>query len=215
MSSSTSYISLQFEPIYDIYYIVAEFDVLDAVYDLNNNISLNINNLKSNNKYLFYVDVFEGQKVNFNLAMNYMTSLTLSNVYIYEYQYRNIPYSKTINMSISLTTKDNQFFFYLFLSIFSYIVSSDLIKYISLLIIPSYNINYMNIKFELPLAIFDLNNSIPQTINNLISGTIYLFFIEATLYAKTSISFNINKTKDDKPFNGVNIYEYEQSLLII
>ena len=177
---------------------------------MNNNISLNINNLKSNNKYLFYVDVFEGQKVNFNLAMNYMASLPLSNVYIYEYQYRNIPYSKTINMSISLTTKDNQF-----LSIFSYIVSSDLIKYISLLIIPSYNINYMNIKFELPLAIFDLNNSIPQTINNLISGTIYLFFIEATLYAKTTISFNINKTKDDKPFNGVNIYEYEQSLLII
>ena len=66
----------------------------------------------------------------------------------------------------------------------------------------------MNIKFEFTINSFDLSNSVPNTIDNLISGSIYLFFIKVTQYAKVNIS--INFTSEQEPFNSINLFEYEK-----
>ena len=205
LSSSTNYVFFQFEPFIDIYYIFARFDIIDEMYDLYNGISKTISYLEANKTFYFYEEIFQGQKADFNITMNYMSLLPFSNIDIYEYEGKDMPFSKNIRMPISFTSKDNKLS-----STFSYIVSSNSIKYISLKIRTSYDINYMNIKFEIPIVIVDLDNSISKTVNDLIFGKKYLFFIYATLYSKVKISFNTNKTTSNKPFSSAYIYEYEE-----
>ena len=137
--------------------------------------------------------------------MNYMNYMPFSNIYIDEYDNKDLISTKSTNISFPISTKDNQL-----ISIFIYNVSSNLIKFISLKITPSYDINFMNIEFEFPINFFDLNDSSPMTIYNLISGNIYLFFIEATQYEKVNICLNFNFTSSEKPFNSIYLYEYEQ-----
>ena len=203
--SSTYYVSLQLEPLFSLSYIVTNVDIIDGVYDLNNGIVETIYNLKGKETYLFYAEIFEGQKGKFNLSLNYMNYTPFSNIYIDEYDSRDLISTKSTNISIPILLKDNQL-----ISTFNYSASSNEIKYISIRIIPSYDINYMKIKFEFPINIFNLSNSIPYTIDYLISGSIYLFFVKATQYAKANISINFNFTSGQEPLNSIYLYEYEK-----
>ena len=202
-NSSTNYISFCFKPLLNFAYLLTKVDIIDEQYNLYNGINKKISNLKEKETYFFYADVFGSPKIKFNLDMNYMNYTPFSNIYIYEYDNKDLISTKRTNILTPIISKDNQL-----ISEFTYTVSSNEIEYISLRIASSYNIDYMNIKFEFTINSFDLSNSVPNTIDNLISGSIYLFFIKVTQYAKVNIS--INFTSEQEPFNSINLFEYEK-----
>ena len=199
-SSSTNYIALEYYPDTFISSVRIKMEIFSGVYDLKNGIP-NFANLKSKETYCFYAEVTEGLQSEFTLAMNYTNSTPLSNVTIFEYESKDSIYTKARFTAISLTQKDNKL-----ISTFSYTASSNLIKYISIRIKPIYDIYYLTINSE--IEIFDLSNSNPQTIYNLISGKVYFFYIKVTQYSKVDISL-IHTNSSNKPLNNINVYEYE------
>ena len=202
-NSYTNYISLQFQPSSSFSYLIAKVDIIDAIYNLNNGITTKIYNLKEKETYFFYIETYEGLEVNFNLDMNYMNYTPFSNIYFSEYDNKDLISTKSSSLSIPIISKDNQL-----ISTFTYSVSTNEIEYISIRITPSYNIDYLNIKFEFPINSFDLSNSVLNAIYNLIPGNFYLFFIKATQYAKVNINLNFNS--DQQPVNSIYLYEYEK-----
>ena len=61
----------------------------------------------------------------------------------------------------------------------------------------------------IPLNIIELSIGIWKTIDNLMGGEIYLFFIEVTQNSKVNVSLIINNTSSN-PFNSIKFYEYEE-----
>ena len=161
--------------------------------------------LKSQETYCFYSEVLERQKANFNITMNYMNPKPFSFFSFYEYENKDAIHTKFYEQSINLRSKDDQL-----ISTFSYTSYSNSTKYLSFRIIPLYDINYMTIKFDCSINIFDLTSEYPETIYNLIAGQLYLFYIKTNEFKKVNIALNANTTSNNNPFNSFYIYEYEQ-----
>ena len=204
-SSLTNYVEFKYRSDNNFQNVTARIDILYEEYDLYNSKPLDLYNLYSNYSYSFFLQLFEIKTVNISIIINNMKKEPFSEVDIYEYESRNnYPSFGNIKKSISFEIRNNQL-----ISSLSYKANfSSLSHYIAFKIKPFLDIDHIIITFENPFMIIDLKNNIWETMDNLIKNGIYLFFVEATQFAKVNINLIINNT-ENIPFEYISIYEYE------
>ena len=168
--------------------ITARIDIINERFDLFNKKTLDLFNLSLNTSYYLYLEYFDSS--DFTFLINNMTQKPFSNITFHEFgSINNSIRVNAINKQMSFKINNNQT-----LASFSYTASSNYTKYLILQIKPSLNIAQMSAKFEYSLTIFNLNEGIWKTIDNVVKNEIYLFFVEATESAKINISLIINNT---------------------
>ena len=209
--SSTNYIAFELVPTRNISYMDVKIDITDGIYDISNQELKSINNIISEGTYIFYLQVKEEEKIDINITTNYINSKPFNSVYIYEYQerYDSFNYKKVSSLPISTTRINNEL-----ISSFHYTISTDQIyyyyrtNYLALRLVPSFNIDYMNVKMIILSENFDLNNGVSQTFTNLEPLTSYYFYTNANQNQNIKISLNMNNITQN-PFSFVNLYEYQ------
>ena len=187
--------------------IVFLFPVLIIAYinkeiDIEKGITYNFTNLSPDEKYIFYLKVFEKQTVNISYIISYDGELRPFNGIDYtECYYKNKSrIGNRINQFKSPQLENNR------LSLnFSRVVQYYEINYLTIEMHPSIHISYFSLKAEVDGGAFNLTNNIPKTLYNLTSGNIYSFFITAEMKGNANITLTMNRM--DLPFDSLDIYE--------
>jgi len=175
---------------------------LGGSYELLNNTSKNISNLKSGNDYFFFIKTNQYDIISLNLTMN---NLSYPFIYIY-YQELSKREESNNNLekiqSISQIIKGNQ----LIISI-SQNISKSSTNYINFKFSPSYNIDNMIAKINIVECLIDLI-TFRETKNlyNLKSNVIYYIKLLAWWDSFTILNLTVyNATRN--PFSYIRIYE--------
>lgn len=205
-SDETNYIGIKLTPNYNIESISTKIIVGGCGYDLNKDVSNIINNLISGNTYYFFLEVLQYQNLNINLTMNNMTTKPFKFLEIYEFTNRTSSYSKSLNYKkedIIINSKNDEL-----ISSFSYTVASYFTNYLVLKIIPLYNIDYFNAKFDAEGATYDFHTGEPKNITNLKNGVFYYFFIECHKGQRADLNISIDYSENISSLL-LEIYEFE------
>ena len=189
---------------FSIILIIVLFNsILNKTYDLETDIEKKVNSLKAKEIYYFncYTLPFHYKIANISLAIN-STSMPFSSVYIYEYSSETSKDSLAHYQSITFSYKNNEY-----ISSFLCSITNFDTKFISLKIVPSYNIDYIKILVTLKRNKFELSNGVKEKITNLKSGLLYYFFISCHLFQSASISLSTSSSSY-YPFNYLYANEY-------
>jgi hypothetical protein len=172
---------------------------------LNDGIEKTVNNLVANQTYCFYINVTQYQAINVSLISSYMgiKSSPISYTNISEYSDTSSSHINRKNKEITSSIKDNAF-----ISSFSYIIAQYYTKYITLEMIPVYNLENITIKIDIGGGGYDLVEGVPKNITNLKAGFPYFFFIPVTKFQTFSVSLNMSLTANE-PFGAPYFYEFE------
>ena len=202
---NTKYIALKFEPNYNINKIVVNFNAIDGVYDLSNDIAKNITNLKTGVYYYFFLPSIHLQTASINLNMNYMNTKPFTYLYIYEYESKYSSSYQGNPQYFSPITKNNEL-----TSSFTYLVNNYKTNYFVLHFKPDCDINYIVVKINVE-GLFSLSNGVNKNITNLKSGIPYYFFLSSFQLQMLFINLNMSYMGTDMstvPFTYSYIYEY-------
>ena len=160
--------------------------------------------------YDYYYNIKTKHKlVNISLILNYMEINPINYFFIYEYKdNKNISlYIKKENIKFVSKKIKNQL-----IASFIYEISSNLTNYVIFNFKPDFDIDYIYIKMYSFNCSFDLSYIESQTINNILEGYPYYFYIKLKQSQKINMNLTISKNKENdyifKPFDYIDIYEY-------
>ena len=205
-STNTTYFAFSFIPNKTISNMLILIDISGGIFNLFNNITKNITKIKSDNDYLFFIEVKRFSYIIFTLTINNFTNSTMTPFsYIYfEELYNRENYNRNYKKaSISTIKNGNQ----LILTIIQNISDREEIKYINFKIKPTFNIDYMLANPEVHDCYIDLDNyEHSKGIFNLKKNLIYYIKMNAWSTYKTNLilkAYNINSS----PFTSIKIHE--------
>ena len=198
-----NYIALKIIPS-NIDYLVVQFDVLVSFHKLNNE-DYNLNYLKADTTYSFYMKISKFQQAKLSLEIDSINEIPFKFVNIYEYADNSYAYEDKENQTLLFSEKDN----YLITS-FSYTLKSVYknTNCIYINIKPLLDINFIKIKKEIIGGIFELSTEASKNITNIKIGSPYYFSIKADKFqilTFTVVTDNINTD----PFETVVFNEYD------
>ena len=205
-STNTTYFAFSFIPNKTISNMLILIDISGGIFNLFNNITKNITKIKSDNDYLFFIEVKRFSYIIFTLTINNFTNSTMTPFsYIYfEELYNRENYNRNYKKaSISTIKNGNQ----LILTIIQNISDREETKYINFKIKPTFNIDYMLANPEVHDCYIDLDNyEHSKGIFNLKKNLIYYIKMNAWSTYKTNLilkAYNINSS----PFTSIKIHE--------
>ena len=203
--NSLKYIFFRIRLECDIKDFIVKINEVVGAYELNNDIK-KINYLLPDDYYYFYRKACPDLKVDFNFAMDYLSTDSIKNIYIYEYQEWGEIMKKSTKQPI-ITRKEG---IKLIIS-FSYTVSLSYAKFVAIFVQPSQEIHNIEVKMDLLAEFYELENRKSITVHNLISDIIYIFFINAKMYTEAEFIINMDKRNESIAFNNTGIFRYRRS----
>ena len=203
-SSNTTYLAFSFKPNFNINHMRVNINISGGLFDLLNNTSKNMFNLRSDNDYYFIIEAHQFNFIRLALTMNnYMNLTTNPFSYIYYYQLedrKNYYYYKKYEESISPIINEKQI-------IISKNVSGVSTNYIYFRIRPSYYIDKTTIKVDVTDCLINMDNyKYFKGIYYLKSNYTYYIKMNAWSNHKTKLNlkfYNMSKM----PFSFIKIHE--------
>ena len=173
----TNYLVLKIVP-NDISYLTIKVDNPVEYYDLYSGNQKTFNNLNANTTYFFYGNGAKNKYVKIYLEADSLNKKPFNNIIIYEIANKTYYYNfKREDVPISFTSENNK------ASIFaSYEIQSPDVSMFKFRINPLYDINNINIKISVQGFSYNLSKEKTKTINNVIPGEQYTFYLNIGLY---------------------------------
>ena len=203
--SDTYYKVLRIQPFYDIEYLNVLIEADGKTYELIKGESSIFYNLRKGNNYYFYLRGKQFDIVTINLTLNDLKIEALTDLYIFETGNKEEIFYST-SQSISFSNLNSTL-----MATNIYSIKNWKNSYLSLKISPIYNINSMNISFDIQQGKYTIGSK-PKKISNLRAKIKY--------YLSFSIDFgyeyNFNLITDymkNKPFNYIKIYNCDSSFI--
>ena len=212
-SNYTKYIVLHIKPSLKISKMTAEFKYSVTSIELNNDIWKTIDNLISNEIYLFFIEATETSKVNLKIIINntsnefdeYELPIILNNgtiikpstkdiipyyidINIYEYEKKNNSYISFFGKNSKRLSRLGTNYF---MSPFPYKINSSNTSYFAFSYKPNYNINHMQVNISLSGGLFDLFNNTPKNMSKIRADNDYYFFIKSQRFYFLRLTFEI------------------------
>lgn len=197
----TNYISFKIVP-NDISYLTIKIDNPIEYYDLESGIQKTFYNLNANTTYFFYCKGVQNQYAKIYVESDSLIDKPFKNIIIYELLDKTYYYTfKRGDVPISFISDNNKSSMSASYEILSYNA-----KIISFRINPLYNINSINIKINIQGLSYSLSPGISKTIDNIISGGQYTFYLRTNLYDIVNINLTTNYI-DSEPFTKLMAFE--------
>ena len=197
--SETNMIGIRIYPNYNSEYIKALFTLESYIYDLYDEHSKNVSDIKAGNSYKFYYQAKALQIANVSLSIKYNSLYKpFSYINIYENKY---PYSSEhIKESTHSISSPLETFIYQMTNNYD---TPHLIIEIN----PNYNFEQLNISINLFDAAFELKNEYSKDIKGLFPGGTYYLIISSTQLQTLNVGIKMEEMTS-QPFNSIDIYEY-------
>ena len=175
----SKYIALKIKPSKEINHMIASYNNLFHFIDLRNDTWITIDNLISDEHYLFFIEAKQFDKANVTFIINNTDNNPFDYITIYEYEQKNNSNdSYILKKLIYIDKKPNRDF----ISQILYTVYSNKTNYLAFSIIPKYNINQIFVKVDISGQLYEFYNNTYRYIKNLNTSNDYFFFIRANQF---------------------------------
>ena len=203
-SNFIKYLALELKPSIKINNIIVKYEYPIYITLLNNNISRTIDNLISNEIYLFYISATQCSKVNISINNNYTDYNSFENIIIYEYEQKNDSISSYISRNIKNLYKEKDSHLIAKISVK---VNSSRTNYLAFSIKPKKDINYRTlVNIDVSGRSYELKNKTSKSISNLKPENDYHFFIKVAPFYFVNFTLTMNNLKE-MPFSLISHQE--------
>ena len=201
----TYYKALRIQTSYDIEYLKILIETDGKTFALKEGESNIFYNLRKGNNYYFYLNGGYLNFVTINITLNDLNVEALTDLYIFESKNKETIYERT-SQSISFSNINNTL-----VATNLYRIKNSQTSEISLKLSPIYNINSMNISFDIQQGIFYLIDERRKIFN--LRDKLKYYFLPSEEKLGYEFSFNlITDYKKNKPYN-LNFYNCEGRLI--
>ena len=206
----TNYILIKIIPKINLDYMQLNYIITDGIYDLENEILKNTTKLKPDIPYYYIIKSKQYQQVNINFTTNYNNldnkPFDLAEIFELENNHNTKSYNKYTYKSLEFLKDLNNN--NLLISNFSYIIDSLNTNYIIIKIKPKYELDYLDIKFDVGGGFYELEKGSIKNITQLSSKYSYYLFTLSSQGDKLNFKLSTISNTTEKPFNSLDIYEY-------
>ena len=201
----TYYKALRIQTSYDIEYLKILIETDGKTFALKEGESNIFYNLRKGNNYYFYLNGGYLNFVTINITLNDLNVEALTDLYIFESKNKETIYERT-SQSISFSNINNTL-----VATNLYRIKNSQTSEISLKLSPIYNINSMNISFDIQQGLFYLIDERKKIFN--LRDKLKYYFLPSGEKLGYEFSFNlITDYKKNKPYN-LNFYNCEGRLI--
>ena len=201
----TYYKALRIQTSYDIEYLKILIETDGKTFALKEGESNIFYNLRKGNNYYFYLNGGYLNFVTINITLNDLNVEALTDLYIFETKNKETIYERT-SQSISFSNINNTL-----VATNLYRIKNSQTSEISLKLSPIYNINSMNISFDIQQGLFYLIDERKKIFN--LRDKLKYYFLPSGEKLGYEFSFNlITDYKKNKPYN-LNFYNCEGRLI--
>ena len=167
-------------------------------FDLSNGVKYKYTSFQKDGVYKFYIKANFAQNVTFAFHTEMITKSPFSYICINEYSNR---YDEITNNKKNLSIINIDGGYTDSVTFASYIVNSPNTNYIAFEVSPNREIKYTSIvRIDVIDGVYDLSNRESKKINNIKSGGIYIFYVQAKELQKVNINLTTNYI-NNYPFN--------------
>ena len=233
-SNYTKYIVLHIKPSFNISQMTAEFDYSVTTIDINDGIWKTIDNIISNEIYLFFIEVTETAKINISLIINdtnnkydeYELPIIFNNgsiaipsskniipyaigINVYEYEKRNNSYTSFIEKNYKIIYNQGSNFFKIPKS---FKVNLTNTSYLAFSFKTNYNYQHISANINISGGLFDLFNNTSKNMAKLRPDGDYLFFIKSSRfnYIRLTLTMEDYLNQTINPFSYLNSSELSE-----
>ena len=206
----TNYILIKIIPEINLKYMQLNYIIDNGIYDLKDGNLKNITKLKPDVPYYYIIKSKQYQQVNINFTTNYYNSYNnpfdLTEIFEVEDNHSIKSYNKYTYESLTFLNDNNNN--NLLISTFSYNIDSVNTQYIIIKIKPKYELDYLDIKFDVGGGFFVIAKGSINNITHLFSKYSYYLFTLSSIGDKLNFKLSMSSNETEKPFNSIDIYEY-------
>ena len=196
-NSTTNFISFRMKPPEEMKKLKIFLETEDGeIIFLKYGDSKNIYNITKESSYFFIINVNRFEIVFINLSIDNLNKQALTKLDIIE----NVAPNNITSQNISFSKKNNTL-----VATNSYMSFNEYINYITIKIIPNYEIEFLNILIDFQKGEYELDHNKNKIIYNLKSNNKYYLFKWINTDSYLNISFVID-FMENQPFNYVYIY---------